>query len=414
MPVMVKICVTCGKANWIERMSEHARDQEPRASAARFAVAVLFTVFVLSTPAKWATLHLASLLIVLSLACSTRSFWSAPATRLYARYSLIWLLPVVVATFAQHTLGLETATSWPEQVTLILRILGVGLGLLLLLDKQWISLCRIGIIVLACLVLHAVLGIGQWVAHPESSLTAWRAIRIDGIVGNPNPFGFFMALGVVLCASLLSKGKESRAIRISLWMAITIFVLAILGSGSRGAVIAAAAGMAVVFPPSSPRRIGVYIAILGTLAGAYFVSSWQDANAYSDGTRMAALEFSLESISYRPLTGWGFESFTRLPNHSGINSPHNMLLDLALSSGVLTLAAFLVAFALVTYPLARSPLPLARTMLALIAVAFVAGTFEYSVLSATHFRGPWVLIFALACQVVADNDRNPGAQQSCA
>lgn len=414
MPVMVKTCVTSGKATCIEPMTEHAREQEPRASAASFAVAVLFTIFVFSTPAKWATLHLASLLIVLSLACSTCSFWSAPATRLYTRYTLIWLLPVVAATLAQHTLGLETATRWSEQFTLILRILGVGLGLLLLLDKQWISLRRIGFIVIACLVLHAAIGIGQWVTHSDSSLTAWRAIRIDGIVGNPNPFGFFMALGVVLCASLLRKDKESQAIRISLWMATTIFVLAILGSGSRGAVIAAAAGMAVVFPPSSPRRIGVYIAILGTLASAYFVSNWQDTNAYSDGTRMAALQFSLESIAQRPLTGWGFESFTHLPNHSGINSPHNMLLDLALSSGVLTLAAFLVALALVTYTLGRSRAPLARTLLALIAVAFVAGTFEYSVLSATHFRGPWVLIFALACHVVAGDDRNNGAQQPCA
>ena len=383
-----------------------------RLPAASLIANLLLTIFMFSIPAKWATVHIAGALIVLALVLSNRAFWSSPPVESYARYTLLWLIPVLGATFAQHLLQLDTATPWKEQFTLIMRILGVGLGLLLMLHKSWVNVRQLGFIVMSCLLIHGVIGIMQWALHPDASLAAWRAIRIEGIVGNANPFGFYMALGIVLCAALLRDPSASRALRATLGACAAIFALGILGSGSRGAIIAASAGMTVLFPPSSPRRIGLYVAVLGSLLLAYLASDWQVANAHSDGSRTQALMFSLDAISQRPLTGWGIESFMRIPGHTGINSPHNMLADLALSSGIITLVAFLLALGLVTYRLVLLRTLLSRTLLSLLVATFVAGTLEYSVLSSNHFRAPWVLIMALACHALATSparDRRAGS-----
>lgn len=375
-----------------------------RLPAASLMATLLLTIFMFSIPAKWASVHIGGALIVLALLLSDRAYWSSPQTGNYARHTLLWLIPVLAATASQHLLQLDTATPWDEQLTLILRILGVGLGLLLMLHKGWVSLRQLGFIVMACLLIHGLIGIAEWALHPDAQLAAWRAIRIEGIVGNPNPFGFYMALGIVLCAALLRDASATAAVRMSIWACAAIFALGILGSGSRGAVITASAGMAVLFPPSTPRRIGLYLALLGSLVLAYFASNWQNAIAHSDGTRAQALMFSLDGIAQRPLTGWGIESFMRIPGHTGINSPHNMLADLALSSGLITLIAFLVALALLSYRLFLLRTSLSTTLLALLAATFVAGTLEYSVLSSNHFRAPWVLIVALACHALGTAD----------
>lgn len=384
-------------------MTYPTQEKERGLAPANVIAIVLMAIFVFSTPAKWATLHISGLLIVLSLLLARRDFWFSAPPRAYGGLTLLWLLPVIGATLVQHAQSLETATPWDEQGILILRVLGVSLGILLLLHKRYITLRQFTLIVIGCLVIHGLIGIGQWVLHPDASLTAWRSIRIQGIVGNPNPYSFFMALGLVLSTALLRDRSTSQAPRLALWGSALIFVLGILGSGSRGAIITAATGIAVLVPPSTPRRIGIYAAILGSLVIAYFASTWQDANAHSDGTRVAALQFSLEAIAQRPVIGWGLESFMRIPGHSGINAPHNMLADLALSSGVITLGAFLLSTALVSYQLVRLRTPLTRTLLALLASAFVAGTLEYSVLSSTHFRGPWMLIIALACYAIGSS-----------
>lgn len=382
-----------------------------RLPRARLIAILLLTIFMFSIPAKWASVHIGGALIVLALLLSDRTYWSSPPAESYARYTLLWLVPVLGATLAQHLLQLDTATPWDDQLTLVLRVLGVGLGLLLMLHKGWVSVRQLGLIVMGCLLIHGVIGITQWALHPNASLTVWRAIRIEGIVGNPNPFGFYMALGIVLCAALLRDASATTTARVSVWACAAVFALGILGSGSRGAIITASAGLAVLFPPTSPRRIGLYLAVLGSLALAYLASDWQNLTAHSDGTRTQALMFSLDAISQRPLTGWGIESFMRIPGHTGINSPHNMLADLALSSGLITLAAFLLALGLVAYRLLLLQTPLSRTLLALLAATFVAGTLEYSVLSSNHFRAPWVLIMALACHALGASharDRRAG------
>lgn len=386
-----------------------------RPPASTLAALALLTIFTFSIPAKWATLHIGGLLIVLTLLLSRRSYWVMPATQAYAGYTLLWLLPIIGATLAQHALSLDTATPWSVQLTFILRVLGIGLGLLLMLDKGWISLRQLTCIILASLAIHGLIGVGQWLLHPDTSLTAWRSIRIEGITSNPNPFGFFMALGILLCAALLRDAVASTTHRAILWACMAIFVLGLSGSGSRGAALTAAAGLVILFPPSKPRHIAIYAALSAGLVAAFSTINWQGINPEGDSLRVNALIFSLESIWQRPFSGWGIESFMRIPGHSGTNSPHNMHVDMVLSNGVFALVGFLVSTGLIAHRLLTTRSPLANTMLALLTASFVAGTVEYSVLTSNHFRSSWVIIVALACYAFGKHDANNtrGATAQC-
>ena len=368
-----------------------------------YATLTIIAVYIFSTPPKWSTLYVSCVLIVLTLLSAHRGFWRSPGPRVYAIATLPWLLPVIGSAVLQNIQGLPTATPWSEQVILAFRVLGVGFGILLLLHKRCLTLRQLGLIVLACLLVHALIGIGQWLSQPHSGLAAWRSFRATGLAGNPNPYGFFMALGLVLSSAWLLNYRQARSLRLALWISATIFLLGIVSSGSRGAIIIAVAGIAVLIPPNTWRRFGIYTALISSLAIAYFVSDWHAADTLSSNdARIAALKFSLEAIAQRPLSGWGIESFPRIPGHTGLKAPHNMLADLALSGGVIALGAFLLSTAWVCHQLRCVNTPLAHTLLALLVSAFIAGTLEYSVFSSIQFRGPWLLIVMLASHAIGN------------
>ena len=145
-------------------------DNRRGATHANLAVAALLAIFFFSTAAKWATTHIAGALIALGLLAARRDFWLSPPARAYTAVSLMWLLPVIGATALQHAQDLVTATLWSKQATLILRILGIGLGILFILHKRWISLRQLTIIAMGCLLIHGLIGIGQWAQDIQIAL----------------------------------------------------------------------------------------------------------------------------------------------------------------------------------------------------------------------------------------------------
>lgn len=375
----------------------------------RLAALALVAIFLFSIPPKWATLHITSVLIFLTLWRAQRDFWHSPALRVFALVTLPWLLPVIGSALLQNIEGLPTATSWRELIIVAFKVMGVSMGILLMLHKRYLTLQQLGAIILACLLVHALIGIGQWFSQLHIGHAAWRSMRAAGLARNPNPFGFFMALGLVLCMALLLRHGLARNVRLVLWMSVTVFLLGIACSGSRGAILTAVAGLTVLAPPVTRLRLGVYATLLVPMATAYFLSDWDVADMNSDNMRLAALKTSLEAIIQHPWIGWGIESFPHLPGQPGINAPHNMLADLALSSGLVALGAFLVTTAWLGYQLLSINTPLARTLLALLVSAFMAGTLEYSILSSIHFREPWLLILLLASYALG-NYRGSAAQ----
>jgi len=371
-----------------------------KASMAAF---FLLFVFALSLPPKWATLHIAGLALVASAAFAHREDWRTPAMRTFLLCTALWLVPVLLTAGLQKALGVATAPDWADLPILVLRMLGIGVGVIVLLQRGWLTLNSAVLALLCALSIHAGAGLIDFFTTPHASLLAWRELRINGLVFNPNPFGMFMALTAILSAGLLRNQPR----RPTLWALGGLLIAALLGvwvSGSRGAILTVVAGLAVLFPPVNRTRLLVY---LGGAALAIVISLnvKLDANTpHSDSLRMQIILFTLEQIRQAPWLGWGIGAYEHLPGHV-VNAPHNMWLDLAISSGLAALAGAIAATVLLAYRLYRRGDPSARLALAVLAASLVAGTLEYSILDSTHFRGVWVLVTAFACYTL--NQRPP-------
>jgi len=352
----------------------------------------LLFVFALSLPPKWASLHIAGLALVASAAFARREDWRSPAMRTYLLCTALWLIPVLLTAGLQYALGVVTAPGWHLLPALVLRMLGIGLGIIVLLQHGWLTLHSAILALLCALSIHAGAGLIDFLATPHASLTAWRELRISGLVFNPNPFGMFMALTAILCAGLLRNPPRHPL----LWALLIAALLGVWASGSRGAMLTAAAGFAVLFPPVGRARLLVYLGA-AALAVLISVNVTMDANTpHSDNLRMQIISFTLEKIRQAPWIGWGIGAYEHLPGRV-VNAPHNMWLDLAMSSGLVALAGALASTSLLAYRLYRCGHPAAQLALAALAASVVAGSLEYSILDSTHFRGLWVLVTAIGC-----------------
>lgn len=363
-----------------------------KASIAAF---FLLFVLVLSLPPKWATLHIAGLALVAAAGFARRVDWRTPAMRTYLLCTALWLVPVLVTAGLQHALGVATAPAWHELPVLVLRMLGIGVGIIVLLQRGWLTLQSAIFALLCALSIHAGAGLIELLTTPSASITNWRQIRIDGLVYNPNPFGLFMALTAILAVGLL----RDNARRPTLWALLIVALLGVWTSGSRGAILTVATGLAVLFPPVNRARLSIYLGAVALIFSTYFLIR-QDANVTSsDSERMQAFLFTLEQIHQAPWLGWGIGAYERLPGHV-VNAPHNMWLDLVISSGLVALAGAMLSTALLAYRLYRRSHPSAQLALAVFAASVLAGTLEHSILNSTHFRGIWVLVTALGCYML--------------
>jgi O-antigen ligase len=360
----------------------------------RKASIALFLLFVLagSLPPKWAGFHIAGFALVAAIGFARREDWHSAAVRTFLLCTALWLVPVLLTASLQHALGIATAPDWLELPKLILRMLGIGLGIIILIQRGWLTLYSATFALLCALSIHAGAGVIDLLTEPNANLTAWRHIRINGLVFNPNPFGMFMAITAILSAGLLRNQSSHRP---ALWVLFATALLCVWASGSRGAILTVATGLVILYPPTGRMRLLLYIG--ATLAtSVYLYSGLQAHDMHSDNARMQIISFTLEQIRQAPWLGWGIGAYERLPGHV-VNSPHNMWLDLAVSSGLVALAGGLLSAVLLVVRLYRQNQSAARLALAMFVATLVAGTLEYSILNSTHFRGVWVLVVALAC-----------------
>lgn len=366
---------------------------------ASMALFCLLFVLAVSLPPKWATLHFAGLAMAIATGFARREDWFSPAMQTFLLSTTLWLLPVILTGVLQHSLGVVTAPDWSTLLVLAIRMLGIGLGLIVLLQRGWLTLGLAILALLCALSVHVGAGLIDLLTTPNASLTSWREVRINGLVFNPNPFGVFMALAAILSAGLLCSKPHSPA----LWVLLITAMLCAWMSGSRGALLSTAAGLMVLFPPVSRMRLFYYLCGVAFLTLAYLHlspaiegSALQESTLQSNSQRMQIIAFTLEQIQRSPLIGWGVGAYEKLPGHV-LNAPHNMWLDLAISSGLLALVGAIAATILLAYRLYRRNSPATHLALAIFATTIFAGTLEYSILDSTHFRGIWVLVTAIAC-----------------
>lgn len=354
-------------------------------------VGIVITIMLFSLPPKWSTLPLASIILLFALFFINREDVKSPTLRVYFMVSLAILVPTILASIMQHFLKMDTATEWHELFYLNLRILGIGLALILVLEREWITLEIFIKIVISVAAFYIITSLYFMYNDPRLDLTQWRGIRID-YWANPNSFGLYLSMVTVLVIGLLKIYPK----KISLWLMGFATIICLYATGSRGAVIATMIGILVLFPPIYFRRAMSYIIATVIMISAFFILEFELTSGSSDSARIETLKFAWEAFLGSPWWGWGLKSFSFIPGHYGVHSPHNMWADAAVSSGIFALFFIAFVFAWVGLKLFLTKRLGAHLMLGLLTAYLISGTLEGSILVSTEWRNIGVIILAIS------------------
>jgi len=219
-----------------------------------------------------------------------------------------------------------------------------------------------------------------WALLKTPEITVDRTIAVLG--QNANGLGFLCALGLVALMALLRI--RARWWTMPLLGLGVVEALGIVASGSRGAVVAAGAGVIVLLLPrwarsSAPRAVltlsvaGGLVAVLNRPALAWFLDLTGRAAAGAAGNveaRESSLRFALERGMEDPLTGVGLGNLASASLSSAESRlgqrAHNVFAGIFAEAGIFALVALASLCAVALYQSRRhSPhvgLPLAVTV----------------------------------------------------
>jgi O-antigen ligase len=225
----------------------------------------------------------------------------------------------------------------------------------------------------------------------------WRIVRPPATFGYVSYFALYEASAIFVAVGL-AFAATSRPIRIAWSCAAAMMAMAVIVSGSRGALLGAAVGTVALLlrqrgDPHMRRTMLVGALVVIAVAGALIASPlgqpvrsrlrWFVEDPEGGG-RLLLWRDAVKLAATHPLLGTGLETFgrqfatvesvelaQRMPDRY-VESPHNTFLDYATSGGVPALAAFglLMIAALRT----ADPALFAALISALIAAQFVADT----------------------------------------
>lgn len=261
----------------------------------------------------------------------------------------LWML---VTTF----FSLQPEESWPQLEKVYKIQLVIFLSLWLMYDKErihsliWIIVLSIGFFGLKGGVFTILTGGGAHVVGPTGSF----------IAGNTE-----IGLALVMIFPLiwyLYLNAEKKWIRNGLLVALFLTPIAILGTQSRGALLAVVAMTGFLWLKSR-NKMALFIAILllAPLLFMFMPQSWHERmdtikDPHSDLSamgRMQAWNFAYQLALVRPITGGGFESFNEqnyeryTPNLVGdgtgkYHDVHSIYFEILGEHGFVGLTAFLM------------------------------------------------------------------------
>lgn len=192
----------------------------------------------------------------------------------------------------------------------------------------------------------------------------WQIVRPPGTLGHASYFAAFALLGMFIAAGFAVSARSASS-RAFWWIAAIIPAIAVVISGSRGALLGAVAGAAVVFWRAPQRKKVLVVLLTAVAAGALFVASPAGQPVRSrirwfvedpaGGARLPLWRDSLRFVLREPFLGVGPDGFQlaflqrqslqlaqNAPDRYA-ESPHNVFLDYATAAGI---PAALLFFAL--------------------------------------------------------------------
>lgn len=363
------------------------------------AVKVLAALFILSLPFKFATGHVAAVLLAASLIGAKQHELKASPARLYLGTSLPWLVPILVASAWHYFAPLTVEPDFAEAVKAVVRVLFLGLAWVVMLERGWLSTRFAVSFAMIAIAAVAMSGYYDLYAHWAAGKAPNWNRRISGAVYHPNALGLFMALGIVLSAALL----RARQARLWPWLTIILALPILWATGSRGSLIGTLGGLLCLVSYKNIRHLALLLAIAASVWAAEVLDIIDFQRQGSDTTRRALLELAGAKWREAPWFGWGVGTFPFLEGNRWKTGTHNVLLDMGVSVGIFAALGWLYGSLRIVGVLLVAKEDIARSALAMFAVLLATGTVDYTLLTSSLYQGLWVLITVHACWVIAND-----------
>jgi O-antigen ligase len=356
---------------------------------------------------------------------SLRAFCGTPYGRLYAAATGAAIGLAGVATlFSAHPGLAWNGSTWRRmggmtECAILLAALWIAAYALRSPERMaWLlrAVCAAGL-------LSAIYGIAQYFGWDpllqksgyEAGEGIYRIVRPPGTLGHSDYFAAFL-LWPIFAGIGLWRDEKERAFKMLGAAATAAGIMAILLSGSRGAVLGLVAGVCVLAAAVRPsvRAVATTAALVAVALGAFYVSPGGErmrARAHwigedrVGGARPLLWRDSLKMAAAKPLVGFGLDTFVaEFPHYQSEElarqypdfyheSPHNIFLDALTAEGVpgLLILVSIIAAGLSGAVIggAKSPLlpGLVASLMAHQFIVFIAPTAFYFYLGAALLAG---------------------------
>jgi putative inorganic carbon (HCO3(-)) transporter len=272
----------------------------------------------------------------------------------------------------------------------------------------------------------AVVALAQWAGVDPFAIAGWHApidgasirMRVYGTLGNPNFVGVLMAASVPLTLAAATRapafGRRVAPI------ALAIQAAALIATGSRGAVLGLAAGVAVYAVLRWSRRVRIGLGALAIFAGiAVFVSPARPIDTTAAG-RLYLWRVVSPHAWDTPLTGLGpgavelrFAAWQRGAARDGVRDRrfagltdhvHNDYLEALVERGVPGLATLVAPILILCVLVVRMPRPITPELAgttAAVAAGAACALVDFPLARPTELAWWWVAL-ALALQAASN------------
>lgn len=278
----------------------------------------------------------------------------------------------VLASIAMTTQGLRSDTMGTGKAYFLVIALGVVVFYYLVVGPgSSISSSTILVTVLIGAGIQGVLAMLEYATSWNVwSDSRWSDAGIDGgrrvvsTLENPAVLGTFLGVGIALATAYLTWRGPLPLRRLS-WLVLLAAVPGIVTTLTRGPIAAAAAAAVLLLLFGGARIVGVSILVATALALVVMLPTIKKTDAYQQRVadtvnvrfRQEIQEWSIQLAARRPVFGWGYGSFDRVKNTSGLSAPgvpdryvlgntsHNTYLTVLVELGAVGFLLLVVPFA---------------------------------------------------------------------
>ena len=314
-------------------------------------------------------------LVILMVATYLFAAWQTRQQRIKLSPILISFTALLVVTGISAALADEGIKSLWSNFERMEGVVGFGaLWLLFVIaGSVWRSLWSWATYAYAWLAINAIVAL-RGIYEMVIALQNGQVPRVDSFLGNPTYFASAMLLSVFIAASLYFV-PQLLAYRWVAYIGIPLYVIGIIGTGTRGTALGLMAGVIVALLLYALRKeaskrirlIAIIIPIAAVLGiGGLFltkdsafvqslplfgrIAQIADVNPESQA-RPALWNMALKGLSDKPIFGWGLENFNyvfntyydpAIANHEQwFDRAHNVFFDWLVATGVVGFALYL-------------------------------------------------------------------------